>query len=94
MTNKSLDCGKEIRISAQKLHFIQKSLADIGIGSDPYLESLLANLNPTDEHKQTVVFQDLLTLYTRLSKIDIPAIGLRIGSRISCGDYGLYGCTL
>ena len=94
MINKSSDCGKEVRVSAQKLHFIQKSLNEIGIESDPFLESLLAKLNPADEHKQTVVFQDLLTLYTRLSKIDTPAIGLRIGSRISCGDYGLYGCTL
>ncbi len=94
MKKNSNSNAKELRVSAQKLYFIQKSLKDLGNYSDDFLDSVINKLNPADEYKQTVTFQDILEVYTSLSNINIPAIGLNIGKRISCSEYGLYGCTL
>ena len=84
----------ETRISAQKLHFINRALENLGLPKDEKLSALLKKRHGRDEHRQTVSLNDVTEVYERIAKIDIPALGLAIGRQISCGDYGLYGCTL
>lgn len=94
MNTSPMQSPKDVRVSAQKLHFIQKSLENLGLNPDDSLDQILETLNSEDEHKQTVSFNDVLKIYGSISNIKTPAIGMNIGRRISCGDYGLYGCTL
>lgn len=83
-----------VRISTQKLYFLERALQNLDIPTEPIFGTQLKKLKAKRDFTQTMGFNELLSIYSKLAKIDIPGLATKIGRQIACGDYGLYGCTL
>nr|MBX2846898.1 AraC family transcriptional regulator [Acidiferrobacterales bacterium] len=83
----------DARVNPQKLLFIQKALAELKLPPECYIDSLVGNTD-SEEKIKGIQLQDVSALYAGLSKLNVPGLAHAIGKKISCGDYGLYGCTL
>ncbi|GGF59317.1 AraC family transcriptional regulator [Alteromonas lipolytica] len=94
MQDDSLSSGRKTRVSAQKIQFLYRVVKELNLPCEDLLSSMVKRLDITPNYQPTVKLSDVVRIYEELSECGVPALALEIGKRISCGDYGLYGCTL
>lgn len=94
MSSRDVKLTDEVRISTQKLYFLERALQTLDVPTAPVFGTLLKKLKAKRDFTQTISFNELLCIYSKLAKINIPGLATQIGCQIACGDYGLYGCTL
>lgn len=82
------------QVSTQKISFIAGALNSIGLYYKDVLGTFSSLIDPKNQHSTFMTGQELIEIYKRISSIALPGIGLRLGSKVSSGHYGMYGCTL
>lgn len=72
---------------------MQKAIENLGLEPLELLDFTLKK-EAINGNKKTVRLREVIDVYEAFSNLNYPAIATKIGQHISCGDYGLYGCTL